>query len=59
VLGTWPFGGAVNLTVLEFRGVAYRDTVPDGTPSSSPVSGSLPRGIAIGRVNGVRREELG
>jgi len=49
-----------NLTVLEFRGVAYRDTVPDGTlVVTAGLGGVFPRGIAIGRVNGVRREELG
>jgi len=49
-----------NLAVLEFRGVAYRDTVPDGTlVVTAGLGGVFPRGIAIGRVNGVRREELG
>lgn len=49
-----------SLTVLEFRGVAYRDTVPDGTlVVTAGLGGVFPRGIAIGRVRGVRREELG
>jgi rod shape-determining protein MreC len=49
-----------NMTVLEFRGVAYRDTVPDGTlVVTAGLGGVYPRGIAIGRVNGIRREELG
>jgi len=49
-----------NLAVLEFRGVAYRDTVPDGTlVMTAGLGGVFPRGIAIGRVSGVRREELG
>jgi len=49
-----------NLAVLEFRGVAYRDTVPDGTlVVTAGLGGVFPRGIAIGRVSGVRREELG
>jgi rod shape-determining protein MreC len=39
---------------------AYRDTVPDGTlVVTAGLGGVFPRGIAIGRVNGVRREELG
>lgn len=49
-----------SLTVLEFRGVAYRDTVPDGTRVlTAGLGGVFPRGIPIGRVQGVRREELG
>ena len=49
-----------SLTVLEFRGVAYRDTVPDGTlVLTSGLGGVYPRGIPIGQVKGVRREELG
>ena len=49
-----------NLTVLEFRGVAYRDTLPDGMlVVTAGLGGVFPRGIAIGRVSGVRREELG
>jgi len=49
-----------SLTVLEFRGVAYRDTIPDGTMVvTSGLGGVFPRGIPVGRVRGVRREELG
>lgn len=49
-----------NLVVLEFRGVAYRDSVPKGTlVMTSGLGGVYPRGIPIGRVRGVRREELG
>jgi rod shape-determining protein MreC len=45
---------------LEFRGVAYRDTVATGTlVLSSGLGGVYPRGIPIGRVAGVRKEELG
>jgi len=49
-----------SLAVLEFRGVAYRDTIPEGTlVVTSGLGGVYPRGIPIGRVSGVRREELG
>lgn len=49
-----------SLVVLEFRGVAYRDSVPAGTlVLTSGLGGVYPRGIPIGRVRGVRREELG
>lgn len=49
-----------DLAVLEFRGIAYRDTVPDGTlVVTSGLGGVYPRGIPIGTVRGVRREELG
>lgn len=45
---------------LEFRGVAYRDTVAAGTlVLTSGLGGVYPRGIPIGRVAGVRKEELG
>lgn len=47
-------------TFLEFRGVAYRDTVATGTlVLSSGLGGVYPRGVPIGRVAGVRKEELG
>jgi rod shape-determining protein MreC len=47
-------------TFLEFRGVAYRDTVATGTlVLTSGLGGVYPRGIPIGRVAGVRKEELG
>jgi rod shape-determining protein MreC len=45
---------------LEFRGVAYRDTVATGTlVMTSGLGGVYPKGVPIGRVAGVRREELG
>ena len=45
---------------LEFRGVAYRDTVATGTlVMTSGLGGVYPRGVPIGRVAGVRKEELG
>ncbi|MEO8451873.1 MAG: rod shape-determining protein MreC [Gemmatimonadota bacterium] len=45
---------------LEYRGVPYRDTVPAGTlVLSSGISGQYPKGVPIGRIAGIRREELG
>jgi rod shape-determining protein MreC len=45
---------------LEFRGVAYRDTVATGTlVLTSGLGGVYPKGVPIGRVVGVRSEELG
>jgi rod shape-determining protein MreC len=45
---------------LEFRGVAYRDTVPVGTRVvTSGLGGVYPNGIVIGWVIGVAREEIG
>ncbi len=47
-------------TFLELRGVAFRDTVAAGTEVvTSGLGGVYPRGIPIGRVLGVRKEELG
>lgn len=54
-----PEAGASE-SFLEFRGVAYRDTVPNGTVvMTSGLGGVYPRGLPLGRVAGVRREELG
>ena len=45
---------------LEFRGVAYRDTVATGTlVQTSGLGGVYPRGLPIGRVAGVRKEQVG
>lgn len=49
-----------NEAFLELRGVPYRDTVAVGTQVlTSGLTGVYPKGIPIGRVTGVRREELG
>ena len=51
---------AASESFLEVRGVAYRDTVAAGTlVLTSGLGGVYPRGIPIGRVAGVRKEELG
>jgi rod shape-determining protein MreC len=56
-----PASGAAPVnTLLEFRGTAYRDTVPDGTlVITAGLGGVYPRGIPVGRVQGIKREELG
>lgn len=47
-------------TGLEFRAVTYRDTVAIGTPViASGLGGVYPRGVPIGLVSGVEREQLG
>ncbi len=46
--------------VLELRGVAYRDSVPDGMlVLSSGLGGVYPKGIPVGTVAGIVREQLG
>jgi rod shape-determining protein MreC len=45
---------------LEFRGVPYRDSIPSGTPVlSSGLGGVYPKGIPIGTVVGIIREQAG
>jgi rod shape-determining protein MreC len=45
---------------LEFRGVPYRDSVPVGTlVLSSGLGGVYPKGIPVGTVTGVIREQAG
>ena len=45
---------------LEFRGVPYRDSVPPGTlVLSSGLGGVYPKGIPVGTVTGVVREQEG
>jgi rod shape-determining protein MreC len=53
-------GADLSTATLEFRGTAYRDTVAAGTlVLTAGLGGVFPRGIPIGRVRGVKREELG
>ncbi len=53
-------GGDPSQAFLELRGVPYRDTVELGTVVvTSGLTSVYPRGIPIGRVAGIRREELG
>ena len=45
---------------LEFRGVPYRDSVPVGTlVLSSGLGGVYPKGIPVGTVTGIIREQAG
>jgi hypothetical protein len=45
---------------LEFRGVPYRDSVPAGTlVLSSGLGGVYPKGLPVGTVTGVVREQAG
>lgn len=47
-------------TALELRGVPYRDSVATGTlVLTSGLGGVYPRGVPLGRVLGIRSEELG
>jgi rod shape-determining protein MreC len=53
-------GADASQAFLELRGVPYRDTVAVGTVVvTSGLTSVYPKGIPIGRVTGIRREELG
>jgi rod shape-determining protein MreC len=56
-----PFAGAGGGEgTLEFRGVPFRDSVPSGTlVLSSGLGGVYPKGIPVGTVTGVIREQAG
>ncbi len=52
--------GEAGRTSLEFRAITYRDTLPDGAlVTASGLGGVYPRGIPVGTVLGVEREQLG
>jgi rod shape-determining protein MreC len=51
---------SVSETLLELRGVPYRDSIPAGTKVvASGLGGVFPRGIPLGTVMGVLRQEEG
>jgi len=53
-------GVEASQSFLELRGVPYRDTVSVGTMViTSGLTGVYPKGIPVGRVAGIRREEAG
>ena len=59
IVAASPAAGASG-PFLEFRGVSYRDSLPEGTlVLSSGLGGVYPKGIPIGRVIGVVREQPG
>lgn len=52
--------GSASETSLEFRAVTYHDTVPNGTlVVTSGLGGVYPKGIPVGVVDGVSREQTG
>src|SRR6185312_6537213 len=58
VVAPWPGSGMEGS--LEFRGVPYRDSVPVGTlVLSSGLGGVYPKGIPVGTVTGIAREQTG
>ncbi len=55
-----PSPSGAGESALEFRGVPYRDSVPVGTlVLSSGLGGVYPKGIPVGTVTGVVREQAG
>lgn len=53
-------GGTASEASLEFRAASYRDTLATGTlVLSSGLGGVYPKGIPVGTVTGVAREQLG
>jgi rod shape-determining protein MreC len=55
-----PAATGAGEAALEFRGVPYRDSVPIGTlVLSSGLGGVYPKGIPVGTVTGVIREQEG
>jgi len=52
--------GEIAGEVMELRGVAYRDSLPPGTPVvTSGLGGVFPRGIPLGTVQGMLSESAG
>jgi len=52
--------GEASRTGLEFRAITYRDTLPDGAVIiASGLGGVYPRGVPVGTVVGVEREQMG
>ena len=52
--------GDASRTGLEFRAITYRDTLADGAVIiASGLGGVYPRGVPVGTVIGVEREQLG
>jgi hypothetical protein len=59
MVGPSPAGPASE-AALEFRAITYRDTVASGTMVlSSGLGGVYPKGVPLGRVVGVEREQSG
>jgi rod shape-determining protein MreC len=59
IVAASPASG-VSEPFLEFRGASYRDSIPEGTlVLSSGLGGVYPKGIPIGRVVGIVREQAG